>query len=121
MTGQDADADIVDRFVSGVFTVTGRDVTVNIAMNITADSGSYSLYGRDITLFAGRPINTESGSFVLTGRDLTLQLDRRVIADQGVFVLTGGDIIVRGWLEPVVGAAAWFEQAVLTETWTDAA
>ena len=121
VAGQAIDFGISESFAAGSFALTGRDATLNIAVNISADNGSYTVTGQDAALFAGREIILESGSFTLTGRDVAFGLDKKLFFDAGTYGITGNNITVRGFLEPVVDAAVWTEVSIPSETWTDAA
>ena len=56
----------------GLFTLTGQDVTFQIAISIEAEYGSFALNGQDVTFQIAISIEAEYGSFTLNGQDVTL-------------------------------------------------
>ncbi len=79
---------------SGVYNLTGSDVSTPITRLLSAETGSYSLTGSDIGVTLDRILSGESGAFVLTGSDveITISLDKTLNAESGAYNLTGSEV-----------------------------
>jgi|TARA_B100000035_G_scaffold314969_1_gene333234 hypothetical protein len=84
-------------FDTGVFTLTGQNITFDQNFGLIVDSvynsATFTYTGQSVVLDTGFGIAADNGSFTLTGRDIDFTKAMNVSADAGTFAYTGQDAL----------------------------
>lgn len=87
---------------------------------ISADTGVFTLTGNDVSFLRNYIINLEAGVFELTGIDVGLSKAYSMIAETGSFILSGADAILRfmGWSYNNKSSTLWGTENKSSSSWT---
>lgn len=81
---------ITDIYPSGNFSVSGTQVSLNIDLIMSAQSGSFSLTLQQDAIFGyGQGFAADNGVFSLTGQDVTINPQYNISATAGSFSVSG--------------------------------
>jgi len=80
-------------FETGVFTLTGQNITFDYGFGIIANNGSFTLAGQNVIFEKGFGIGANSGSFSVTGQSIDFKKDMNVDLSNATFTLTGQDAL----------------------------
>lgn len=80
---------------TGVFTLSGKSVTMLSTRRFEPTAGSFTFTGRDVTLAKGFKLQAAATSFVFTGMSVNLVKSRLFTVATGVFVFSGASVTLR--------------------------